>query len=51
MEPRRKKVALERKTTRQTVQKKQGPARRNVRGKRGGLQNMPEMPLDILLEA
>ena len=25
-------------------------ARRNVRGKRGGLESMPHMPLDVLIE-
>ncbi|EPT04584.1 hypothetical protein FOMPIDRAFT_82129 [Fomitopsis schrenkii] len=33
----------------QTVQKKEN-GRRNVRGKRGGLKDMPSMPLDILME-
>ncbi len=31
-------------------QAKQTPARRNIRGRRGGLKDMPNMPLDILIE-
>ena len=31
-------------------QAKRAPARRNVRGRRGGLKDMPNMPLDILIE-
>ncbi|KAI1795643.1 hypothetical protein LXA43DRAFT_730736 [Ganoderma leucocontextum] len=32
------------------TQAKQTPARRNIRGRRGGLKDMPNMPLDILIE-
>ena len=30
--------------------KRAAPAQRNVRGRRGGLKDMPNMPLDILFE-
>ena len=50
----RKKVALddnndETPTAVHAPPKKDG-ARRNLRGKRGGLKNMPSMPLDVLME-
>ena len=52
--PPRKKIALDNKddgvpTPAKAPPKKEG-GRRNLRGKRGGLKDMPSMPLDILQE-
>ncbi|KAI0725257.1 hypothetical protein C8Q72DRAFT_615136 [Fomitopsis betulina] len=46
----RKRVALERNASRDTQTAGTSRARKNVRGKKGGLEDMPNMPLDILFE-
>lgn len=46
----RKRVALERNVSRDTQTAGTSRARKNVRGKKGGLEDMPNMPLDILFE-
>ena len=34
----------------ENTQATRAPVRRNIRGRRGGLKDMPNMPLDILIE-